>query len=107
MNRVYNHATIIEKANIYFEGKVTSRTVIKESGEKITLGFMQPGEYQFNTSERECMEVINGEMVIRQAGETDWLTYTSGMAFTVPKNSSFDVQVKTFADYCCSYLESE
>ena len=44
---LYN-VTVIKRANVYFGGKVTSRTVILENNEKKTLGFMQPGEYEFN-----------------------------------------------------------
>ena len=52
----FGNVTIIKKANIYFQGGVTSRTVIFEDGSKKTLGIMQPGEYEFNTSDAEIME---------------------------------------------------
>ena len=34
------NARIIKKANIYYDGKVTSRTVFTETGERKTLGIM-------------------------------------------------------------------
>ena len=34
-----------EGGNIYFDGNVTSRTVVFENGEKKTLGIMLKGEY--------------------------------------------------------------
>jgi hypothetical protein len=36
----FEKVTIVKKANIYFDGKVTSRTVLFENGEKKTLGIM-------------------------------------------------------------------
>ena len=105
MNRLYENATIIEKANVYFDGRVNSRTVIKENGDKVTLGFMLEGDYEFNTNDKELMEVINGEMDIIIAGESEWKSYSAGTSFFVPENSSFKVRVKKFSDYCCSYLK--
>ncbi len=41
----FKNVTIIKKANIYFDGKVTSRTVVFAEGSHKTLGIMFPGEY--------------------------------------------------------------
>ena len=41
------NATIVHAANVYFGGKVTSRTVITAEGEKISLGIMQAGQHHF------------------------------------------------------------
>ncbi len=41
----FNDVTIIKKANIYFDGKVTSRSVLFPDGSRKTLGIMLPGEY--------------------------------------------------------------
>lgn len=105
MSRVYENATITEKANVYFDGKVTSRAVTKADGTKITLGFMTAGEYTFNTAAEELMEVVNGEMTVLLPGESEWKTYGADTKFSVPANDSFQVKVPAFADYCCSYIE--
>lgn len=94
---------IVKKANVYFDGKVTSRTVYLENNAKKTLGFMMAGEYEFNTAAEELMEVIGGEMEIMLKGETEYKTYGEGTSFVVPENSSFKIIVKKYADYCCSY----
>jgi uncharacterized protein YaiE (UPF0345 family) len=60
----FKNVTIIKKANIYFDGKVTSRTVLFENGEKKTLGIMLPGEYEFGTSAKEIMEIIQGNLEV-------------------------------------------
>jgi hypothetical protein len=38
----FKNVTVIKKANVYFDGKVTSRTVIFPDGSKKTLGIMFP-----------------------------------------------------------------
>jgi len=40
----FKNVTVVQKANVYFDGKVTSRTVIFPDGSKKTLGIMLPGE---------------------------------------------------------------
>ena len=40
----FNNATITRKANFYFDGQVTSRTVTLANGERVTLGIMMPGD---------------------------------------------------------------
>lgn len=99
----FENVRVIKKANVYFDGKVTSRTVFFENNSKKTLGFMLAGEYEFNTAAEELMEVIGGEMEIMLKGETEYKTYAEGTSFVVPENSSFKIIVKKYADYCCSY----
>lgn len=98
------NVTVETKANIYFDGKVNSRTIILENGERLTLGFMQPGEYTFNTGEKELMEVLGGEMTILLPGETEWRTVKEGERFEVPANNHFDVKIMSYADYSCAYI---
>jgi uncharacterized protein YaiE (UPF0345 family) len=99
----FSNVSVIKKANVYYDGKVTSRTVVFEDKTKKTLGFMQAGKYEFNTSVEELMEVIGGEMDVKQKGEKEYTTFCEGQSFVVPANSSFKIVVKEFADYCCSY----
>lgn len=98
----FNNVSLIREANIYFDGKVTSRTVLFEDGTKKTLGLMLPGEYQFDTDEREFIEVLGGEMQVQLPGE-DWKTYAVGQIYEVPPHSSFKLKIDGVADYCCSY----
>ncbi len=99
----FKNVSVVKKANVYFDGKVTSRKVIFENGDVKTLGFMLPGEYEFNTASEELMEIIGGEMDIMQKDENEYKTYKEGESFIVPESSSFKIIVKSFADYCCSY----
>lgn len=97
------NVTLIREANVYFDGQVTSRTVVFTDGSKKTLGIMMPGEYQFGTDMDECMEIMAGEMDVLLPGVDEWQTFATGSQFDVPANSQFSLKVKTLVDYCCSY----
>jgi len=101
----FDNVKIIKKANQYFDGKVTSRTVEFEDGTLKTLGIMMPGEYLFTTSDAEDMEIMAGECEVKLKGEDRFRTIEGGENFDVPANSSFDIKVNTLVDYCCHYIK--
>lgn len=101
----FQNVTVVKKANVYFDGKVTSRTVLFADGEKKTLGIMLPGEYEFSTGLAEIMEVLAGSMDVKLPGDTVYKTYGAGVSFQVPANASFKLKIFGVADYCCSYLK--
>ena len=100
----FENVTVLVEGNSYFDGKVTSRTVLFEDGSKKTLGFMLPGEYTFGTEAAELMEITSGVLEVKLPGEERWLTVKGGESFNVPADSTFQVHVKEVTDYCCSYL---
>jgi purine/pyrimidine-nucleoside phosphorylase len=100
----FKNVTIIKKANIYFDGKVTSRTVIFSDASKKTLGIMFPGEYEFSTAEMEIMEILAGELDVLLPRAASWITVKEGGVFEVPAQSKFSLKVKSLTDYCCSYV---
>jgi uncharacterized protein YaiE (UPF0345 family) len=100
----FTNVTVVKKANSYFEGKVTSRTIKFNDGSRKTLGIMQPGEYEFGTEDREIMEIMAGDLEILLPGEAHWRQIKGGDSFEVPANSKFALKVKTLTDYCCSYI---
>lgn len=103
MSEIKN-VTVKKEANIYYDGKVTSRSITLEDGSVQSLGIMLPGEYTFGTSQAEVMEMLSGELEIRLPNE-DWKTLNTPETFEVPANSSFDLKIKTVTDYCCSYIK--
>lgn len=102
---VLKNVDLVKKANVYFDGNVTSRGFVDSDGSKKSLGIMMPGEYNFGTNEPELMEIIDGIVEVKLAGEDTWNTYAAGSSFDVAGNSSFDIKVKTITDYCCSYIK--
>ena len=101
----FENVTIIKHANIYFDGKVTSRTLLFPTGERKTLGIMMPGEYEFSTGEREVMEILAGKLDVLLPGHSAWLPIAAGQSFDVPANETFQLRVYEVTDYCCSYLK--
>jgi uncharacterized protein YaiE (UPF0345 family) len=103
MSDKFENVTIVKKANVYFDGKVTSRTVLFADGTRKTLGFMMPGEYEFSTGVREVMEMLSGELDALLPDRKDWQTFKAGQSFEVPPKSSFKLKLEGMVDYCCSY----
>jgi hypothetical protein len=101
----FKNINIVKKANIYFDGKVTSRTILFGDGSSKTLGVMLPGEYEFNTDKKELMEIQSGLVEVLLPDESDWKEYKSGEEFYVKAKSSFKIKVLEIADYCCSFIE--
>ncbi len=99
----YPNATIIKKANIYYDGDVISRTIKTEDGKTKTLGFMQAGSYHFETTASERMEILHGECRVRLQGSESWHVYNAGESFDVPANSAFDIEVADVLDYICHF----
>jgi len=101
----FKNVSVLKKANIYFDGKVTSRTVLFPDGSKKTLGVMLPGVYEFNTNEKEIMEITSGELEVLLPQEKNWMPVKDGGSFAVPANSKFTMKVKRLTDYCCSFVK--
>jgi purine/pyrimidine-nucleoside phosphorylase len=100
----FANVTIVKLANVYFEGKVTSRTVLFPDGSKKTLGIMLPGEYEFSTGDRELMEIMSGELEVLLPDEKTWKTIKGGQSFEVAAHAKFQLKVKKLTDYCCSFM---
>ncbi len=101
----FKDVTVVKKANIYFEGKVTSRTVVFKDGTRKTLGIMLPGEYEFGTDDKEIMEILSGDLEVLISKSEGWKTIEGGEEFEVPAKSKFNLKVKAVTDYCCSYVK--
>lgn len=101
----FQNVTIVKKANIYFDGKVTSRTIVFSDGSKKTLGIMLPGEYEFHTDSSENMEIMSGDLEVLLPGDQEWKKIKGGESFDVLGKSKFSVKIKTIADYCCSFVQ--
>ena len=100
----FTNVTVLKKANVYSDGKVTSRTVLFADGSKKTLGIMLPGEYEFGTAEKELMEILAGELEVLLPGAKGWQQVSGGQSFEVPAQAKFSLKVRTLTDYCCSYI---
>tara|TARA_R110002072_G_scaffold6364_6_gene37577 strand:- start:12129 stop:12455 length:327 start_codon:yes stop_codon:yes gene_type:complete len=100
----FDQVSVEIEANVYFDGKVTSRSILFSDGSKKTLGIMLPGEYHFNTDAAELMEITQGAVEYRLNENDDWAKVEAGSDFNVPGNASFDIRALEVVDYCCSFL---
>ena len=90
------------KVNQYFAGKVTS---IAFNGERLpaTVGVMAPGDYEFDTSQKETMTVVSGALMVKLPGASDFETVEAGGSFVVDANQSFQLKVAVDTAYLCTY----
>ena len=65
----FDNVSVIKKANIYFDGKCVSHTVVFVDGTKKTIGVIFPSSLTFNTGAPEVMELNAGKCRIRLAGQ--------------------------------------
>lgn len=101
----FQNVTALAKANVYFEGKVVSHTLILATGEKRTLGVIFPGQFHFKTDLAERMEITAGQCTVRLDGQGESLQFTEGSAFDVPAQSGFAIEVSGgLCQYVCSFL---
>jgi len=101
----FENVTVVKKANIYFDGKVASRTVLFRDGSKKTLGIILPGQYEFGTGDKERMEVLAGSLAVLLPESKDWKYFKVGQVFEIPSNSKFKIIAKEVCDDCCDYIK--
>lgn len=99
----FDNVSVQKKANIYFDGKCISHTVLFSDGKRKTIGVFLPSTLTFNTGAPEIMEINGGKCRVRLKGESEWKQYTEGMQFSVPGNSSFEVEIIEPVDYVCHF----
>lgn len=101
----FRGVTAVAKANVYFDAKVVSHTILFPDGSKKTLGLIHPGKFHFGTDKAERMEIVAGNCMVKLDGETAPQTYNAGQVFEVPAKSGFDIEVKSgLCEYICSFL---
>jgi purine/pyrimidine-nucleoside phosphorylase len=101
----FTNVTATAKANVYFDGKVVSHTIVLASGEKKTLGLIYPGSYHFGTDLAERMEITAGACTVTLDGKSESIRYDSGSSFEVPAKSGFTIVVEDgICEYVCSFI---
>lgn len=88
----FDNVSVVKKANVYFDGKCVSHTVILADGTKKSVGVILPARLTFHTAAPEVMETVAGACRYRLAGG-EWQSCGAGETFSVPANSSFEIEV--------------
>ena len=97
------NVTVTTTANIYFDGKCVSHGVTAADGTRVTLGVIFPSTLHFTTGAPELMEIQAGRCRVRLTGSDEWSEYAAGESFSIPGDSSFDIDVLELVDYICHY----
>lgn len=90
------------EVNEYFDGKVKS-IALQTATLPATVGVMDVGEYEFNTSQYEVVTIVSGALTVKLPGSSDWQTFAQQQSFEVPANSSFQVKTTQQSAYFCTY----
>ena len=99
----FENVTVLTEANVYFDGRCVSHTVILADGARKTLGVILPSMLTFSTGAPERMEIVAGRCRVRQAGSDSWQDYSAGQAFAVPGESRFDIEAIEPTHYVCHF----
>jgi len=101
----FANVTARTKANVYFDGRVVSHTLILADGSRKTLGLIYPGRFHFGTDLAEIMEIVAGSCTVKLDGQTATQTYAAGQRFEIPGKSGFDIEVAGgICEYICSFV---
>lgn len=95
--------SVLTLANVYFDGKCVSHTVLLADGTRKSVGVILPATLTFNTGAPERMDIVAGRCRVRQAGSEAWLDYGAGQAFDVPGDSHFDIEAIEPTHYVCHF----
>ena len=101
----FSDVTVLSKANVYFDGKVVSHTLLFQNQSKKTLGLIYVGKFHFGTKAAERMEIVSGNCIVQFDGSSDLHSFQKGESFEVPADSGFDIEVtQGICEYICSFL---
>jgi len=92
MSDNFDNVSVVKKANVYFDGKCVSHSIKFADGTGKSIGVIMPASLTFNTGAPEIMETVSGACRYKLKGE-DWKSCSVGESFSVPGNSSFDIEV--------------
>ena len=100
----FDNVSVVKQANVYFNGQCVSHGIQFADGTKKSVGVILPGPVlTFNTGAPEIMEGVAGGCRVRLQGETGWASYNAGQSFSVPGNSSFEIEVSEPYHYVCHF----
>ena len=99
----FDNVSVIKKANVYFDGKCVSHSIVLADGIKKSVGVILPSTLTFTTGAPEVMELVEGSCRVRMDNSQNWVDYAGGQSFSVPGHSSFDIEVSQPLHYICHF----
>ncbi|WMW82365.1 pyrimidine/purine nucleoside phosphorylase [Undibacterium cyanobacteriorum] len=104
MSTQFDQVSVVKKANLYFDGKCVSHTVLFADGSRKTIGVIFPSTLVFNTGAAEIMEINAGKCRVTLAGQSEAVEYQTGQSFSIPAQSSFTIETIETLDYVCHFV---
>jgi len=99
----FDNVSVKKKANIYFDGKCVSHTILLPNGTRSTVGVIFPSTLTFNTQAAEVMEILAGECRVKLHGASEWVEYKEDQKFSVAANSFFEIETTETLHYACHF----
>ncbi|GAB3460844.1 pyrimidine/purine nucleoside phosphorylase [Massilia terrae] len=99
----FDHVSVIKKANIFFDGKCISHSLVFPDQTRKTIGVIMPSTLTFGTDSPEVMEIIEGKCRARIGSDGEWKDYAAGQQFRVPGQSSFELEAFEPVHYVCHF----
>ena len=99
----FDNVSVSTQANVYYDGKCVSHGIVLADGSKKSVGVVLPSTLTFNTGAAEVMELVDGACRVKLRGSEAWEHYAGGQSFSVPANSSFDIEVTRTLHYVCHF----
>lgn len=96
-------ASVLTQANVYFEGKCISHSLVLADGSKKSVGVILPSTLRFSTNTPEVMECVAGACEWRMEGSDEWQPSRAGEQFTVPANAVFHIRATEPYHYICHF----
>ena len=95
--------SIDTQANVYFDGRCVSHTIRLADGSRKSVGVILPAKLTFDTAAPETMEIVAGRCRVKLAGSTATSEYRGGQSFSVPGQSSFEIEALEPVHYVCHF----
>ncbi|WP_327145603.1 pyrimidine/purine nucleoside phosphorylase [Nocardia sp. NBC_01327] len=99
----FENVSVTKKANVYFDGKCVSHNIVLADGTNKSVGVILPATLTFTTGAPEIMELLEGECKVTLAGAEETVVYRGGETFSVPGDSSFQIEVIEPVHYVCHF----
>jgi uncharacterized protein YaiE (UPF0345 family) len=99
----FEAVSVVKKANVYFDGRCVSHTVLLPDGSRKSIGVMLPSTLRFETAGPEVMELLEGRCRVAIGDAGKFVEYRGGQRFEVPANSSFRIETLETLHYVCHF----
>jgi uncharacterized protein YaiE (UPF0345 family) len=99
----FDQVSVVKQANVYFDGKCVSHTVVLTDGSRKTLGVILPSTLALHDRRAGSHGRRRRQLPRAPRDESQWTTYAAGESFSVPADSSFEIACDDPYHYVCHF----